>query len=514
MEDDGDREGEEKRPKWSARLQESKSPATPSLIPQTLAAPDGRTQVPARVLPVGQPEQLTEAAGEAHSATIKSTPFNQEPCTLSDYWERALDHHEGIGYGTTVTRYDQFQELKRLVAAPPKRLSDSASRAKKRADEAQAQILSHIPGDDDQRVVVFAAALDSHDQGVPLTCVHIDETAEFRAAVDSGTIVTITNIHPSQLERFDVSGRKLIKCFDGNVTASLGEGVIVGSMINRDNVPIIAKAQYVSVSLTAAANGPVEVESVPESVDMSSQMAADPVPSQSPLASNPCADAHEEPNVEELYVPHSEAALSNGCLHDELSTEDISTRRNLSGQELAFDQRLIKKLVRDQNIKVDIDEEARHECTSCALCKIIMLAGGIIHWQSKLQSVTALSTAEAETYASIEVVKTLVHLRLLLRELGLSQKEPTVVYEDNAAAISLATGTEQSKRARHYQMKVAWICEHYDRGTFVYGKVTTKQQLADIFTKALPRDDFERYRNWMGILSPHDLKYDGYESSV
>ena len=99
-----------------------------------------------------------------------------------------------------------------------------------------------------------------------------------------------------------------------------------------------------------------------------------------------------------------------------------------------------------------------------------------------------------------------------MRELGLSQKEPTVVYEDNAAAISLATGTEQSKRARHYQMKVAWICEHYDRGTFVYEKVTTKQQLADIFTKALPRDDFERYRNWMGVLAPHDLKYDEYET--
>jgi len=125
----------------------------------------------------------------------------------------------------------------------------------------------------------------------------------------------------------------------------------------------------------------------------------------------------------------------------------------------------------------------------------IMLAGGIIHRQSKLQSVTALSTAEAETYASIEVVKTLVHLRLLLRELGITQREPTVVYEDNAAAISLATGSEQSKRARHYQMKVSWLCEHYDHGTFVYEKVTTKQQLADIFTKALPRDDFERYRS-------------------
>ena len=132
----------------------------------------------------------------------------------------------------------------------------------------------------------------------------------------------------------------------------------------------------------------------------------------------------------------------------------------------------------------------------------IMLSGGIIHWQSKLQTVVALSTAEAETYAAIEAVKTLVHLRLFLREVGSPQVGPTTVYEDNAAAISLAIGEEQSKRARHYQMKVSWINEHYDRGTFVYEKVTTKQQLADVFTKSLPRDDFVRYREWMGMVKP------------
>ena len=129
----------------------------------------------------------------------------------------------------------------------------------------------------------------------------------------------------------------------------------------------------------------------------------------------------------------------------------------------------------------------------------ILMSGGVIAWQSKLQTVVALSTAEAESYATLEAVKMLVHLRLLLRELGVQFFEPTPVYEDNAAAIAIATGHEQSKRSRHYQIKVAWLCEHHDRGTFVYEKVDTKSQLADAFTKALPRDVFLRFTGWMGL---------------
>jgi hypothetical protein len=73
------------------------------------------------------------------------------------------------------------------------------------------------------------------------------------------------------------------------------------------------------------------------------------------------------------------------------------------------------------------------------------------------------------------------------------------VYEDNNAAISLAHGKEQSKRAKHYQLKVHFLNEQFKKGTFAYEKVTTKEQLADAFTKALPRDVFNRYRDWMGV---------------
>jgi hypothetical protein len=131
-----------------------------------------------------------------------------------------------------------------------------------------------------------------------------------------------------------------------------------------------------------------------------------------------------------------------------------------------------------------------------------LINGGLVNWISKLQSTVALSTAEAETIAGVEAVKHILHMRLFLRELGQEQVGPSVVYEDNNAAISLAHGKEQSKRSRHYQLKVHFLNEQFKRGTFAYEKVATKEQLADVFTKSLPRDDFVRCRSWMGVSLP------------
>ena len=129
---------------------------------------------------------------------------------------------------------------------------------------------------------------------------------------------------------------------------------------------------------------------------------------------------------------------------------------------------------------------------------VIILAGAIVCWLSKLQPTVALSTTEAETNASVEAVRIIMHLRLLLSELGFPQLEPTIVHEDNSAAMAIVHG-ENAKRAKHFQIKVHFLREQKELGEFEYEKVTTKEQLADAFTKALPRFDFERCRTWMGM---------------
>ena len=54
----------------------------------------------------------------------------------------------------------------------------------------------------------------------------------------------------------------------------------------------------------------------------------------------------------------------------------------------------------------------------------IVLHGGLIAWQSKLQTTVSLSTAEAETLAATDACKQIIHFRLFLRELGRKQQGP------------------------------------------------------------------------------------------
>ena len=47
-----------------------------------------------------------------------------------------------------------------------------------------------------------------------------------------------------------------------------------------------------------------------------------------------------------------------------------------------------------------------------------------------------------------------------------------------------------------------FLNEAYKSGIFAYEKVPTKEMLADAFTKSLPREDFSKYRGWMGVNPP------------
>ena len=140
------------------------------------------------------------------------------------------------------------------------------------------------------------------------------------------------------------------------------------------------------------------------------------------------------------------------------------------------------------------DEDTRKSTSGYAM----ILQGGLVSWMSKIQPTVATSTAEAETIAAVEAVKQIIHLRLLLDELGHEQREPTHLQEDNTATIALSKGNENSKKAKHFQTKVCFLRDRETKD-FVFKKVDTKDQLADAFTKALDVASFVKFRGWMGM---------------
>lgn len=171
-------------------------------------------------------------------------------------------------------------------------------------------------------------------------------------------------------------------------------------------------------------------------------------------------------------------------------------------EELLHNGTLYKRAVEKPVTYVDADLAGDVDTLRSTTGYAVMMSGGIISWLSKLQPTVALSTAEAETNAATELVKQLSHTRLFLRELNCPQDYPTIVYEDNMATIQQVGNSESGKRAKHYLMKVHYLREQKDSGSFEMRHLKTGDQLADVFTKALPDGIFQKFRSWMGVLPP------------
>ena len=132
---------------------------------------------------------------------------------------------------------------------------------------------------------------------------------------------------------------------------------------------------------------------------------------------------------------------------------------------------------------------------------VFVLFGGAIDWSSRLQSMVASSTAESEVIAACEAVKRVMFTRVLLRELQFKQFYPITVMEDNTATIAFVDLYVNVRKVRHYLTRVRFLQEQAMFGTFTFEKVATAAQLADIMTKPLDRQAFNRCREGFGMDS-------------
>ena len=130
---------------------------------------------------------------------------------------------------------------------------------------------------------------------------------------------------------------------------------------------------------------------------------------------------------------------------------------------------------------------------------VFKAAGGAITWRSNKQSVTALSTTEAEYIALWEAGKEASWLRNFYRELGLTQKKPTELHSDSTGAVSIAKDPLFHKRTKHIDSKYHWIREKVHAKRFTAEYCPTDNQTADVLTKALPRPKHEKHLKGMGM---------------
>eukprot|EP00253_Pinus_taeda_P018932 PITA_18932 len=130
---------------------------------------------------------------------------------------------------------------------------------------------------------------------------------------------------------------------------------------------------------------------------------------------------------------------------------------------------------------------------------VFHMGSGAISWDSKTQSIVALSTAEAEYVAAIAAACQAVWMRRMLRSLGQEQTKATVIFCDNSLAIALSKNSVFHKRTKHIDTRFHYIRELVNNGEIVIEHCRTQEQVADILTKPLNQKSFEFLRKCLGM---------------
>ncbi|KAK2459144.1 putative mitochondrial protein [Trifolium repens] len=132
------------------------------------------------------------------------------------------------------------------------------------------------------------------------------------------------------------------------------------------------------------------------------------------------------------------------------------------------------------------------------------LGTNLISWFSKKQNCVALSTAEAEYIAAGSSCSQLVWMKQMLKEYDVEQNALTL-YCDNMSAINISKNPVQHSKTKHIDIRHHYIRDLVENKIVTLEHVGTKEQVADIFTKALDAVQFEKLRGKLGICLYEEL---------
>ena len=134
---------------------------------------------------------------------------------------------------------------------------------------------------------------------------------------------------------------------------------------------------------------------------------------------------------------------------------------------------------------------------------IIKIAGGTVLYKTQYQPTIALSTTEAEFTAASEAGKYILYVRSILHEIGLTQDNATVLFEDNQGALLMANAQRPTKRTRHMDVKHFVIQQWIAQDLLTMKRISTNDNFSDVMTKATGKTLFYRHFDYIqGYVKP------------
>lgn len=131
----------------------------------------------------------------------------------------------------------------------------------------------------------------------------------------------------------------------------------------------------------------------------------------------------------------------------------------------------------------------------------VSVAGGLISWCSKLQPTISLSSTEAEYMAVGEAARESIYLRRLYGEIAQSSQPPLPIQlrNDNKGAIEISKNPTNHNRTKHIDIRHHFIRERIKEKEITITYISTKEMIADLLTKPIGLDLFQRGCKGMGM---------------